>query len=261
MNSIFLAVAAVTIVGIICAVVLSVASKVMAVEENELAGQIRECLPGANCGACGYAGCDGYAAALAEEDVKTNLCTPGGNEVAEKIAEIKGVAFEAAASLRAVVNCCGDCDASPRKAKYDGLESCAAAKLFYGGDNMCVFGCLGLGDCVDACIKDAICIEKGIAHIDARVCSGCGSCAKACPNNLITIVPADKTVYVACSNTDKGAKTRKDCSRGCIGCKKCEKECPNGAITVINNNAVIDYEKCDCCGRCANVCTTKCIVK
>ncbi len=260
MNAIIIAVAAVTIIGIVCAVLLSVASKVMAVEEDPLAEEIRECLPGANCGACGFAGCDGYAAALAQGDVKTNLCIPGGDETARKISELKGVSFEAAEKRFAVVNCCGDCDVSVKKARYEGIESCTGAKLFYGGDNSCTFGCLGLGDCASVCPSDAICIENGLARIDARLCTGCGTCVSKCPNKLITVIPDGQKVFVACSNTDKGAKTGKDCSKGCIGCKKCEKECPVQAITVINNNAVIDYSKCNSCGHCAEICTTKCIV-
>ena len=139
------------------------------------------------------------------------------------------------------------------------MESCAAAKLTYGGAGSCTYGCIGLGDCAKACPQEAICIEQGIAHVDPRACVGCGICAKTCPNHLISLVPDVKKVVVACSNQEKGAVTRKLCEIGCIGCKKCERVCPEGAIQVVNSVAVIDYSKCIGCGKCAETCTTGCI--
>jgi len=92
-----------------------------------------------------------------------------------------------------------------------------------------------------------------------RLCSGCGLCARTCPNGVIKLIPDVARVLVSCSSREKGASTRKKCIKGCIGCKKCEKNCPAGAITVVDNLAVIDYSKCTSCGKCAEVCTTKCI--
>lgn len=261
MNIILMAILAVTGIGIICAVILAVASKVMAVEEDERFPIVRECLPGANCGACGYAGCDGYAKALIEEEgVKTNLCVPGADTVSKKLSEVLGVEFEDVIEQVAVVKCKGDCDVTGDKMDYQGIESCAAAKLFFGGNGKCTFGCMGLGDCAKVCPNGAICVEKGIAHIDTRKCTGCGMCTKVCPNHLISVMADVERVLVTCSNTEKGASTRKKCTHGCIGCKKCERECPTGAIKVVNNLAVIDYEKCIKCEHCAEVCTTGCIM-
>lgn len=255
MNTIILAVVSVTAIGIICAVMLAVASKFMAVEVDETFAEIRGCLPGANCGACGYAGCDGYAHALAEEEgIKTNLCVPGADAVSKQISDILGVAFEDVVEKVAVVCCHGDCNATENKQDYQGLPGCAAAKLFFGGVGSCTFGCMGLGDCAAVCPNNAICIENGLAHIDTRKCTGCGLCAKTCPNHVISIMSDVEVMVVECNNTEKGAVARKKCSRACIGCKKCEKECPAGAITVTNNLAHIDYEKCTDCGHCAEVC-------
>ena len=83
-----------------------------------------------------------------------------------------------------------------------------------------------------------------MVYINPALCIGCGKCAKACPNQLIDIIPANVPVYVTCGNREKGAMTRKRCKVGCIGCKKCEKVCEAGAITVENNLAKIDYTKC-----------------
>ena len=264
MEQILTAVIPVLIIGIICAAVLVIASKLMAVKEDERFPAIRECLPGANCGACGFAGCDGYAKALCEKPgTKTNLCVPGADGVAKQLGEILGVECEDVVEQVAVVHCAGDCNKTQDKADYIGIETCAGAKLMFGGKGSCTYGCLGFGDCASVCPQDAICIENGIAHVDTRKCIGCGLCTKKCPNHIISLVPDVERVVVTCSNKDKGAVTRKVCSNGCIGCKKCEKVCPLGAIKVENNVAVIDYEKCTDCpdfGVCAKNCTTGCII-
>lgn len=258
MNDILVAVISVAIIGILCAVMLVVASKVMAVKEDERIPKVRGCLPGANCGACGFAGCDGYAKALCEDSsTPTNLCVPGGATCAKEISEVLGVEFEDVAAKVAVVHCLGDCSATEDRVDYRGMESCAAAEMIFGGKGKCGWGCLGLGDCAKACPENAICIRDGVAHVKTALCIGCGVCVRTCPNHLISLRKDQPSVVVVCNNRDKGALTRKVCSNGCIGCKKCEKTCEYDAIKVINNLAVIDYEKCTNCGDCAEVCTTK----
>ena len=260
MNGIFIAVFSVTTIGVICAAVLSIASRLMYVRVDERVAGLQACLPGANCGACGYPGCSGYAVALLSGGgVKTNLCTPGGPDVLAKISAILGVEAASVERKAAVVHCRGDCNAQQKKMDYFGLQSCAAAKQLFGGEGACAFGCLGYGDCQKACPSNAVCIENGLARIDARLCTGCGLCVKACPNNLISTMNAGITVSVLCRNIEKGAVARKKCSSGCIACGKCVKECPSAAITVEDNLAGIDYEKCTLCGHCAEVCVTKCI--
>ncbi|MBO5939066.1 MAG: RnfABCDGE type electron transport complex subunit B [Clostridia bacterium] len=260
MNEILIAALVVGGIGAICAVMLIAASKFFAVKEDETVGRLRECLPGANCGACGYAGCDGYAKALAEGGVKTNLCTPGADATAKQLAEILGVEAEEVVEQVAVIHCYGDCNHTAKKMEYEGIESCAAAKTLYGGAGLCSFGCIGLGDCVSVCPNQAICIENGMAHIDTRLCIGCGLCAKTCPRGIIELMADVERVLVTCNSRDKGAVARKACSNACMGCKKCEKSCPSGAIKVVDNLAVIDYELCDNCGSCAKVCPVGCIL-
>lgn len=261
MNPIVLAIISVSVIGLLCAVMLSIASKIMAVPVNENESKIRECLPGANCGACGYAGCDGYAAALANgEEDKTNLCVPGSDGVARDIAGILGVEAADVIEQVAIMHCRGDCDKTQDKMDYQGVQSCKAAKLFYGGRGSCVYGCLGLGDCMNVCPQNAISIVKGIASIDTGECVGCGLCAKECPNHIITIENDNLRTMVTCNNHDKGAVTRKVCSHGCIGCQKCVKNCPVQAISIDNNLASIDYSKCIHCGKCEEVCVTGCIM-
>ncbi len=260
MSEIITAVIVVSVVGIICGVVLALASKFMFVPVDEREKKVRDALPGANCGACGFTGCDGYAKALVENpDLATNLCIPGADAVARNISSILDREFADVVEQVAFVHCMGDCDTAKQKHDYKGIKSCQAAAMLYGGSGACTFGCLGLGDCAKACPSGAICIENGIAHVDTRKCTGCGVCTKTCPHHLITLFADIDRVAVTCSNTEKGAITRQKCTNGCIGCKKCEKNCPTEAIKVVNNLAVIDYDKCINCGLCAENCPVKCI--
>ncbi len=249
----------VTVIGVFCGVLLTVADKYMAVPVDERVSQVREMLPGANCGACGFAGCDEYAEKLVNEGVKTNLCTPGGAETAQKISDFLGADFEEVAAKVAIVRCAGTVEKTQYIMDYQGPQTCEACSSHYKGRGSCSHGCLGFGDCVIVCQYDAIEVVDGIAKVDKSLCTGCGMCAKACPKALIQIVPASSEVYVACSSTDKGAVTRKVCSAGCIGCKRCEKACNFDAIAVTNNLAAIDPEKCTNCGECVKVCPTKVI--
>lgn len=258
---ILIATAIVAVIGLVCAVMLVLASRFFAVPENKMFSDIRECLPGANCGACGYAGCDGYAKALASDDsVKTNLCTPGADAVAKQIADILGKEAEDVVEQVAVIHCYGDCSHTENKMDYIGINSCAAAKTMYGGKKKCGYGCMGFGDCVNSCPQNAICLQNGIAHINSRLCIGCGMCVRTCPQGLIDLMSDEMNVLVTCSNEERGAVARGKCSNACIGCKRCEKNCPTGAIRVENNLAKIDYSLCTRCAACAENCPVGCIL-
>ncbi len=250
----------VTAIGLLCSVILVIASKAFAVKVDEKCEKIRECLPGANCGACGYAGCDSYAKALSlADETNTGLCTPGASKVAADIADVLGVAPSEVTRKLACVHCNGNCDNTSKKAEFMGAKSCAAAKLLYGGDGKCIYGCLGFGDCVTVCEYDAIHLDNGIAKVDINSCTACSRCVKVCPNGIIEIVPADNPVSVKCNNIEKGAVARKNCNVACIGCMKCEKICPTNAITVEDNLARINYIRCIACGECAAACPTDAI--
>lgn len=248
------------VMGLISGIVLTIASKVFFVPVDETVSQVREVLPGANCGACGFAGCDDYAAAIgADHTLNPSLCPVGGAEVSAAIASILGVEATAAEPKVAFVKCKGNSENTKKIMEYQGVQTCAAAKNFYGGNWACSYGCMGLGDCVSACQYGAIKVCDGLAIVDREACVGCGMCEKACPNNVITMGEKKKLVYVACNSTAPGAKARKVCSVACIGCKKCEKVCKFDAITVENNLAKIDFDKCKNCGLCEKECPTKAI--
>ena len=245
----------VAVIGLLCALLLVIASKVFHVEVDERVTKVRECLPGANCGGCGFAGCDDYAANLvADESMPCNKCAPGGAAAAEAIAAVLGRSAGSSEPQVAQVMCNGQCDKSRKILEWQGLQSCKGAKGWFSTPNACMYGCIGLGDCVNACEFDAIGIVNGVARVNRNNCVACGMCASVCPQSIISLVPQKAHVHVLCSSTDMGAVARKNCDNACIGCMKCTKVCNFGAISVENNLAKIDYEKCKSCGMCAAVC-------
>lgn len=242
----------VTVIGLIVGIGLSLASKYMSVPVDEKQEKVRECLPGANCGACGYSGCDGYAAAVAAGEVAPDKCAPGGAAATKSLAEVLGV--EVSLEPKTAFIACGAYKGkSKAKYNYQGMPSCAAANLVQGGPLECDHGCLGFGDCYRACPFDAIKMTETGPIVCEDICTGCGVCAKSCPRSVISVIPKG-SVRVLCSNKAKGAVAAKDCGISCIVCRLCEKNCPNEAVKIVDNLAVIDYLKCDSCGKCKELC-------
>ena len=198
------------------------------------------------------------AKAIADGEAPANSCPVGGAPVAEQIAQIMGTEAGEVVRLVAHIKCAGDCSSASSKAEYTGVKDCRYAVLSPSGNGKdCVYGCLGLGSCVEACTNDAISIENGIAKIDYDECFGCGQCAAACPKGLIEILPYDSQVVVDCASRDKLKDVKLVCSAGCMGCSVCAKLCKNGAIKMENNLPVIDHSLCIKCGLCIEKCPVK----
>ncbi len=246
--------------GLLASLGLGVASRVFFVKIDPKIEQITELLPGANCGGCGFAGCSGYAAAVADGSAAPGLCPVVTTEDEGKIAGILGVKAAKKEKKVAVLYCQGDYTRSVRRYQYFGVMTCKAAHALSGGAKECPFGCLGYGDCQQVCPFDSIVIVDGLNQIEKETCTGCGACVKACPRDLISLVPISKKVHVLCKSTDKGGAVSKYCAMGCIGCKKCEKICPVDACHVENFLAKIDYDKCINCGLCAEECPNNTIL-
>lgn len=245
--------------GLFFGVALAIASRVFAVKQDERIPKVLECLPGANCGGCGYSGCAALAEAIVAGDAKPTACSVGSAATAKAIGAVMGVEVGEAVRMRAQVMCSGTAELAMKKYVYTGARDCIAAARLGGGDKLCPNGCIGLGTCVSRCPFEAISVVDGVAVVDYRKCAGCGVCVSACPKHLIELIPFDSRHWVGCKSVDKGAVTRKYCDVGCISCKMCEKACESGAIKVTDFVASIDYAKCTGCDKCVEICTRKTI--
>ena len=254
---ILIAAAVIGVISVIIGILLGVLSEKFKVETDPREAAIRDCLPGANCGGCGFAGCDAYARAIVFEGADPGLCPQSDHG---KIGGIMGVAVGEGVKMIAFVKCSGNCRNSNDNYFYGDERDCRVAYLAPGhGPKKCTYGCCGLGTCAAVCPFDAIRIIDGLAHVDRTKCMACGKCVSVCPNRLIEIIPAGAEYIVACSSRSKGKDVKAACSVGCIGCGMCARVCEPGAITVENNLAKIDYEKCVGCGKCAEKCPCKII--
>ncbi|MCT8976000.1 Fe-S cluster domain-containing protein [Clostridium sp. CX1] len=240
-----------TIVGLIFGFVLAYVNKKFAVEVNPLIHMVEDILPKGQCGACGYAGCAGYAEAVVlDADVPPNLCIPGKKPVANMVAELTGKVAPEVEPRVAQVRCGGSHSKAVRNYKYQGIEDCVAAGLLQGGPKGCQYGCLGFGTCVKNCPFGAMTMsEEGLPIVNEKKCTGCGKCETVCPKKVMHMVPIGSPVSINCNSKDKGAVARKLCDISCLGCGICAKNCPHGAVKVENNLAVVDshicIEKCD----------------
>lgn len=265
MNLILVSLIVLGLIGCLAAAILYFVAQKFNVEEDPRIGQVETALPGANCGGCGKPGCHAFAEACVKAETLDGLfCPVGGLATMTNVGEILGLTATATDPMIAVVRCNGTCSNRPRLTTYNGARSCQIIHNLYGGETGCMYGCLGCGDCVDACAFDAIHMnsETGLPEVDEEKCVSCGACVKACPKNIIELRkkgPKSRRIYVSCVNKDKGGVARKACSAACIGCGKCAKVCPFDAITIENNLAYIDYTKCRLCRKCVIECPTNAI--
>ena len=234
---------------------------------SPLIAEVESLLPGANCAGCGSPGCKSFADKLVNtEDITALFCPVGGNEVMKSIAERLGKVVTEKDATVAVVRCQGSCDVRPKTSLFQGPKSCAISALIYSGETDCQYGCLGDGDCVNACKFDAMFMDESteLPVIITDKCTSCGACVTACPRNIIEMRPRNKRdlkVYVGCLNEDKGGIAKRSCELACIGCSKCIDVCTKGAITIENNLAYIDGLHCTLCRKCVEVCPTHSIVE
>ncbi|MBM4092207.1 MAG: electron transporter RnfB [Planctomycetes bacterium] len=231
------------VLAVAAAAVLGWADRAFHVEVSPQLEAILSALPGANCGGCGFVGCAEYAEAAAAGTASLTLCGPGGASCAQALAQITGSSITPTFPYRAVVHCAatGRQRLPAVKPPYRGELTCAAANLVAGFQG-CTYGCLGLGDCASACRYDAIHVVDGLAVVDYANCTGCKACAKACPRNIISMVPfkSDRMLVVACCNSDNAPAVRAVCPIGCISCSTCSKK--SSLMHMEGNLPVIDYD-------------------
>lgn len=246
--------------GVGFGLVIGVAVKLFGVETDPRIEQVEELLPGANCGACGFAGCAEFAKALVAGDTTVETCPSSPTEAVARIAALLGVEVGERDPKVAVVLCGGDSSIAKWAAEYNGVSDCRSAALVAGGAAKgCLYGCLGLGSCARACPFGAIEITpNGIAVVHPDLCTGCGKCVETCPRNLIRLVPKSAPLHVLCSSPEKGAVKTKVCKAACIGCRKCVKNAGDGQMVMDGFLARVNYD--DPPGaELAEVCPTGCL--
>lgn len=263
MNTIIYTIIVAAIIAILLGILLGLFKKIFHVDTDPKVQLVRDALSGANCGGCGLAGCDAFAAAVVKGDAPTNGCVAGGSDCAKKVAEILGQAGVEVKPKVAFLACAGSKDCAVSKAEYIGMKTCKAAQLTMSGTKKCTFGCIGFGDCVAVCPFGALSMgEDGLPKVNKSKCVACGKCAAACPKHLFKFIDADtKGAIALCSNkSDNKPQIRKDCSKGCFKCGMCARKCPEQAIDVSSGLPVIDYKKCTSCGTCVSACVDKVLV-
>jgi electron transport complex protein RnfB len=250
-----------TLLGLVFGFALAMAAARFQVPVNPLVERVRDRLPAANCGACGFAGCQAYAEAVVERgEVSPNLCIPGRAAVAGAVAEFTGKQLGAVVDRVVVLRCHGTTAYARDEALYAGIETCTAASLVFGGPKACKNGCLGLGECVEACPFGALVMTgDGIPEVDQDRCTGCGICVTTCPKDLWSFVPRVHRIELSCVAYDRKSVIRAACAVGCTLCRRCVSKCPAGAVTWDGSTIVVDHERClaygpSCCEVCVDVC-------
>jgi Na+-translocating ferredoxin:NAD+ oxidoreductase RNF subunit RnfB len=230
-------------VGTFFAVVIALARKKLYVWEDPRIDEVNALLPGANCGACGHAGCRAFAESLVMGTAQPAGCTVASPDARADVAGYLGVDVGSAATRVARLLCAGGCDVAPRHADYQGLQTCRAAAAVAGGGKACAWGCLGLADCEVACTFDAIYMnDVGLPVVIPEKCTACGDCVDACPKDLFVLMPLEHKLIVQCKNLLEGAEAEAACAVACNACGRCAADAP-GLIEMVNGLAVIDYTK------------------
>lgn len=247
-------------IGLFFGIGLAIAAHKFAVETNPLIDKVLHSLPLAQCGGCGYPGCEGYAiAVVSDPNVPPNLCFPGKEAVAAVVAELTGKKMAEVEDQVAVVRCSRVEGRVSHKHHYIGFSSCTAANLGFGGPSKCQYACIGLGECAEACPFDAIEMQDSFPIINPDKCVSCGVCVRTCPKKIIELQTLKARVHVPCSSKDLGKDVKAVCEVGCIGCKLCVKVCPAQAVAYTDNLIVIDHKACIAYGpACEEVCVSKC---
>ena len=217
------------VLGTAMGLILAVASKLLSLKRDERIDAVLECLPGANCGGCGYAGCAALAEAIVRGEATPNAC-PATDPT--KIGEIIGVDAQPNVRKVAEVLCSGSAGCAKHRFVYENVTDCYAAEALAGGDKYCAAGCIGLGSCVEKCAFGALSLVNGVAVVDREKCQSCGVCVDICPKKIIRMIPYDSHYCVKCVSPEKGKDVRLVCDAGCIGCHLCEKACEHGAISL-----------------------------
>lgn len=170
MSAIWIAIASISVLGLVFGIILGYASRRFAVEDDPVVEKIDELLPQSQCGQCGYHGCRPYAEAVGVQGEKINRCAPGGEAVMLKIAALLNV------------------DPQPVDGDEQAREPVRALAVIDEAN------CIGCTKCIQACPVDAIVGATRAMHtVVADLCTGCNLCMAPCPTQCIELRPVETT--------------------------------------------------------------------
>jgi electron transport complex protein RnfB len=228
--------------GLTFGVLIALAHRRFKVWQDPRIDLVGDLLPGANCGACGQAGCNAFAEELVAGSVQPATCTVMGAEDVAEVASLLGVEAGEANKRVARLLCAGGSDVAGQRADYRGLERCSAAAQVAGGGKSCSWGCLGLADCAEACDFHAIFMNReDLPIVIPEQCTACGDCVEACPLDLFTIMPLEQKLLVQCKSLLEGDEAEALCRVACTGCGKCALDAAPGLIEIVDGLAMVDY--------------------
>jgi len=181
--------------GFTAALILSVASRIFYVYVDPRVELVEDELAGANCGGCGYPGCNAAANAVVAGKAESGVCIVGGPESAEGVAQVMGLPVEYREVEFAERDCRCGTFYDPKIYDYIGVQDCRAAFMIARGPNTSEFSCLGFGTCARACPFDAIVMgETRLPQVDYKRCTGCGTCERICPKNVMKVISESKKI-------------------------------------------------------------------
>ena len=231
-------------VGLTFGTLIALANKKLKVYEDPRITEVEDLLPGANCGACGFAGCRAFAEAVIKGEEPPATCTVMSEVEIDDVADYLGVSAGEADKVVARLMCAGGSDVAVQRAEYYGVESCAAAVAVGGGGKGCSWGCVGLADCAVSCDFDAIVMnEVGLPVVIPEDCTACGDCVEACPLGLFELVPQSEHLIVQCKSLLEGDDATEVCAVACNACGRCAVDAPDGLIEMTDGLAVIDRSR------------------
>lgn len=114
--------------------------------------------------------------------------------------------------LKAFVLCSSKRTFSDKRVNYKGKKDCSLFKSIYSTEYDCVWSCIGFGNCVDACPRQAIFIENNTAVVERSLCNGCGLCVSSCPKHLIELIPEST---ISCEHCKAEPSEKNTCSMYC----------------------------------------------
>ncbi len=245
-SGILLSVAILGGVGLVFAAAIALTHRKFKVWDDPRIDAVTDMLPGANCGACGEAGCRAFAEGVVQGRIQPATCTVLGSDGVLSLAQFLGVDAGEANKRVARLLCAGGSNVAVQEADYLGLDTCKAAAAVAGGGKGCRWGCLGLADCEVACDFDAIYMNPyGIPVVIPDECTACGDCVEACPKDLFVLMPIEHKLIVQCKSALEGEEIEALCRVACNACGRCVADAAPGLIEIRDGLAVVDYSKND----------------